>query len=265
MTYSLGIQYLGSTGEVLDIKLSERSILRHAFIPGETYDVTNLATVDELMKNSSFRAVIDAGRFALVDDTTTGGDLGAGAVASAANIADGIITLAKMAASASGAAAGTPSLRAIGSTATTVLAGNDARMTDTRTPSAASVVGSTIGIVEAAGQSPLIVITKTFAAGAGGSADDVTIFSANAPYAFQIVDSFIYVTTGIALSTATLRSATAGGGSAKSDAYVTTTPGVFRLLTLSALPSSIAANGTLVLRRSDNGVAGTIVMLIQKV
>ena len=74
---------------------------------------------------------------------TGGGDLSAnrtlaidtGGVTSAM-ILDGTIALGDMAASAAGAAAGTPSLRAIGSTALTCAAGNDSRLSDSRTPTA---------------------------------------------------------------------------------------------------------------------------------
>ena len=54
-------------------------------------------------------------------------------------IADGAVTLAKMAAGASNAAAGTASLRSLGTSSTTAAAGNDSRLTDERTPKAGSV------------------------------------------------------------------------------------------------------------------------------
>jgi hypothetical protein len=107
------------------------------------------------------------------------------------------------------------------------------------------------------------VIRKAFTAGGGGSADDVTIYSANAPFTFRIVESYAYVSTGVAVATLTLRNATGGGGSALSDAFAATTTGVKYNSALTAT-STISASGTLVLRRSDNGVAGEVIVAIQK-
>lgn len=62
-------------------------------------------------------------------------------------IPDGFVTASKVADAlkpSAGAAAGTEALRAIGSTAATVVAGNDARLTDTRTPSDNSVTAAKV-------------------------------------------------------------------------------------------------------------------------
>lgn len=117
--------------------------------------------------------------------------------------------------------------------------------------------------VDAAGLGPLLVIRKSFSAGVPGSADDVTIYNADAPFAFRIIDSFALVSTLIALSTLTLRTATAGGGSAVSDVWPSAAIGVQRNVLMTA-SSTIALNGTLVLRRSDIGVAGEVMIIIQK-
>lgn len=81
---------------------------------------------------------------------TGGGDLSAnrtlaidtGGVTSTM-ILDGTIALGDMAAGASGAAAGTASLRAIGTTALTCAAGNDSRLSDSRAPSGSAGGGLT--------------------------------------------------------------------------------------------------------------------------
>ncbi len=118
-------------------------------------------------------------------------------------------------------------------------------------------------VVDADGLGVASVIRKSFAAAAAGTADDVTIYSANAPFAFRILDAFVLVETNIGGSTLTLRSATAGGGSALSDALDSATTGVKRNEAITSTPT-VAANGTLVVRRSDRGVAGEVVLLIQR-
>lgn len=118
---------------------------------------------------------------------------------------------------------------------------------------------------DAAGVSAAFAETITFPAGAGGAPDDVAIYSANAPYGFRILDIQLFVSTVVVLSTSQLRNATGGGGSALSDAMVTTALARVRDLGATVLvPPTIAQGGTLVLRRSDSGVAGTLVLLIQK-
>jgi hypothetical protein len=111
--------------------------------------------------------------------------------------------------------------------------------------------------------SSMLVIRQAFTAGAGGSADDVTIFSANAPFGFRIVDTRFYISTGVALATIQLRDATAGAGNALSDAIAAAATGSL-LNTLRSSTSSISTGGTLVLRRSDNGVAGEVVIFLMK-
>lgn len=77
----------------------------------------------------------------------------------AAWIENATITLAKMAAAAKDQAAGTASLRSLGSTSITAAAGNDSRLSDTRTPTDGSV--STAKIVDGA------ITAAKFAAGSG--------------------------------------------------------------------------------------------------
>lgn len=67
-----------------------------------------------------------------ISNPSLGGDL-SGTV-STATIVAGAVDGGKIAASIKDAAAGTPSLRSLGSTATTACAGNDARLSDARTP-----------------------------------------------------------------------------------------------------------------------------------
>lgn len=98
------------------------------------------------------------------------------------------------------------------------------------------------------------IIYVTFAAGAGGSADDVTVFSSSAPFNFRILESWLITTTAVALSTVQARTATGGGGTALSTAMSATVAG--KTSDNSTATATVAASGTMVLRRSDSGIAG---------
>lgn len=272
---SFSIRYLGTGTYSLDLRVSEGQQIRHTFSPGETLDITAIASPSELNRVTSFVELVAAGTFS-ASYTAGSTDLTSDA---AADVVLGSATPAAIGSGAASAGDDTLAARAdhvhaitagsappaIAAAASVGAAITPALSDHTHTIGAGIVTSTMASVAEATGASPLIVLTKTFPAGAGGSADDVTIFNANAPYAFQIVDSFAYVTTNVGGSTLTLRSATAGGGSAKSDAFDSATTGIKRNAALTALPSSTAAAGTLVIRRSDSGVAGSVVLLLQKV
>lgn len=114
-----------------------------------------------------------------------------------------------------------------------------------------------------AGLGAAFAISVLLTAGTPGTADDVTVFAASAPFAFQILDCWGKVGTGISTKTATLRSAAAGGGSALSSALDFGTSSVTSRDNSGAAPS-VSKGGSLYVRRSDRGVAGTVVILIQK-
>lgn len=106
------------------------------------------------------------------------GDLnGTGSVYTAPIITQGAIDAGKISATlkpSGSAAAGTEALRALGTTATTAAAGNDARLSDTRTPTDASVTGGTAG----AGVK-IAAATITAANIANATITDVQIAAAN--------------------------------------------------------------------------------------
>lgn len=129
-------------------------------------------------------------------------------------------------------------------------------------PDGAADLGA-LATVSAGGEAPLFVIRKAFTAAGPGAADDVTIYAAAAPYAFRIVDVTCIVATAISTKTATLRSASAGGGSALSDAFDCGSTGVKRNTSVTA-SSTVAAGGSLYIRRSDNGLAGEVFILAMK-
>jgi hypothetical protein len=100
------------------------------------------------------------------------------------------------------------------------------------------------------------VIRVPFSAAAAGSADDVTIYNAAAPFSFRITDCHVKISTAIGGSTVTLRSASGGAGSALSSALSSAATGTAR--NNDSDSRAVATNGSLFLRRSDRGVAGEI-------
>lgn len=124
------------------------------------------------------------------------------------------------------------------------------------------LVSDQLASPDAAGLSPVLTIRKAFTAGGGGAPDDVVIYSANAP-GLRILGVDLIISTAVALATATLRDATGGGGSAVSAAL--SAAAAVRVPDLvSTATFTIAPNGTLVLRRSDSGIAGEVVIRVAK-
>ena len=101
-------------------------------------------------------------------------------------------------------------------------------------------------------------IRVAFAAGGGGSADDVTIYAAAAPFAFRIIDVTVLVATAVGGSTAQLRDTTGGGGATLSSSLSTAATGTVR--NADTATRTVASAGSVYLRRSDNGVAGEIII-----
>lgn len=128
---------------------------------------------------------------------------------------------------------------------------------------AGAVTSPKLAAPDADGLAPQMTIRKLFAAAGPGVADDVVIYSANAPFGFRVVDVKVLISTPIAAATVTARNGLAGGGSALSDDLAAATVGTRRDLLLTAT-ETVPINGTLVLRRSDNGVAGEVIVTIAK-
>jgi hypothetical protein len=102
----------------------------------------------------------------------------------------------------------------------------------------------------------VVVLRRTIAAGAGLQADDVTL-TEHLPVGIEIVDVILHVATvGAEGSTATVRSATGGAGTALSSALATDAPGVAR--STLATQATAASGAALYLRRGDNALAGFI-------
>jgi hypothetical protein len=100
---------------------------------------------------------------------------------------------------------------------------------------------------------------KAFAAGGGGSADDVTIFAANNfPYKVRITGMRTRVKTGVSGATVVARTAAAGGGTALGTCDAEAAGTTFEK---TGADSVVVTPGTLVglfIRRSDSGVAGEV-------
>ncbi len=121
-------------------------------------------------------------------------------------------------------------------------------------------------VADANGLSDVEVIRRAFVAGTPGAPDDVTIYSAAAQSGFRILDAQVVISTLIAAATVQLRSATGGGGVALSDAFVASVVGrkLDAGVGIGNVTPTVAAGGTLVLRRSDAGVAGEVIVWIRR-
>lgn len=102
------------------------------------------------------------------------------------------------------------------------------------------------------------VIRVPFTAAAAGTADDVTIYSAAAPFAFRIVDVHVHISTAISATTVQLRDTSGGGGAVLSSSLSSAATGVVR--NADTATRTVAAAGSVFLRRSDRGVAGEVVI-----
>jgi len=118
-------------------------------------------------------------------------------------------------------------------------------------------------IAPVAGTTPaaaLITIYKSFAAGGGGSPDDVEIFPAGGlPFKFRILDLVVYVSTAVVGSDVEIRDEAVGAGSLLASA---SSASIGRNSNVEA-GTGIAAPGTtkgLFVRRSDDGAAGEVVI-----
>ena len=110
-----------------------------------------------------------------------------------------------------------------------------------------------------------------FAAGVGGAGDDVPLYIGNFPFAAEITDVEMQVTTNIAGATLQLWTATGGSGgtgNALSDLFATATAGRYRdtgaasgsATLLAGVVPVIAAGTSIYLHRGHNTCAGTVII-----
>lgn len=114
---------------------------------------------------------------------------------------------------------------------------------------------------DASGLAAVFQIRKAFTAGVTGAADDVTVL-ASAPFAFDILDSYVIVDDAKTSETVTLRTATGGGGSALSSAMSVNATG--RVRDASTSIPQVSAAGAIYLRRSDRDCGGVVVLICAK-
>jgi hypothetical protein len=103
------------------------------------------------------------------------------------------------------------------------------------------------------------IVTQAMAAGAAGTADDVTIYNADAPFAFRILDVWALLSAAVVGSTIQLRSATGGGGSARSSVLSSASTGTQR--NNDTATQTVGSGGSLFIRRSDRAVAGRVMVM----
>lgn len=144
-------------------------------------------------------------------------------------------------------------------------AGNILTFNGTNWVSQAGITPTEIGVVASNRAVPFVVHVTAASGGTAGTADDVTIWNANAPFALRILDAQFRVSTAVGGSSAALRTASGGGGSvvlpdpaAATQTFSTAAAGV--LEDLATATATVAANGSLFLRRSDRSVVGELTL-----
>jgi hypothetical protein len=93
--------------------------------------------------------------------------------------------------------------------------------------------------------------------GSPGSPDDVTLWNANAPWAFEVMRITGRITTALA-GTVEGRSASGGGGVALTDTLSTAALGPAAITAGLASIATVALNGSFYIRRTDQGVGGKV-------
>lgn len=109
------------------------------------------------------------------------------------------------------------------------------------------------------GGTPFAFFVDCPASGAAGTADDVTVWNANARFNLRILDVLLYTSTAVAAATCTLRDASGGGGNALSSALAVTSTGVAR--NNDTATRTISTNGSAFLRRTDRSHVGQLVII----
>lgn len=251
------IQYLGSDKvNILFLQLINGRNINLKFVPNQIHDVTSITTPDILNQCAAFITLKEGGTY---DDIYTQGTtdisepvLGAGQVIDTRNL------IAGAGMTGGGTLAADRTFNVIANAdATMVVNANDIQV--------GQVLPANQAVVDANGIGSTMVLRKALtASGATGAADDVTIFSSNAPFKFRVLDAVMYTSTAAAgSSTAALRTASAGGGTLLSGAMATDANGISRPAgTTPTATSTVASAGSLFLRRSDRAQVGEVLITI---
>lgn len=266
-TYTL--VYNGTRDFALDLTFERDRFVRHIFRKGETLDVTDTAGPDELNRHPILYALLQAGTFditvvpgaddivgveatlsddAPVDVAATGGD--DPGVANGASRSDHVHALGALVVDTGNIAANAVTTAKILDANVTAGKLADGIVSTAKTANAASGVGV------------ISVIRATLTGAAPGAADDVAIYTANAPYTFRVLDAVAYISAAVA-GTLEVRDTAGGAGTLLAGAIDTTAEGVARAAgTTPTATAQVAANGTLTVRRSDRSAAGEILITI---
>jgi len=292
---TIKVRFLCTPDFVLDTMIDyPRKYIRHVFRSvGEELDVTDICSADDLKRNATITDLRDATRSggALIDivvtpgdtdvdgagfgngpepsdsdpedvvDIATGPDEGAASTYSRADhvhaLATGAVTAAAIAADA------VITAKILDSNVTAGKLATDA--VTTVKLAAASVTAAKIAVADSDGIGALLCLRKVLtASGATGAADDVTIFSSNAPFKFRVVDAFCVTSTPAAsMATGALRTASADGGTKLTADVAIDAAGVSRPAgTTPTATSTVAASGSLYFRRSDRAQVGELFVYI---
>jgi hypothetical protein len=112
----------------------------------------------------------------------------------------------------------------------------------------------------------LVVLRVPLVAGGGGSPDDVTAYAANAlPFKFRVLDAWAMISTGVGASTLNAYTQAAAAGTLLAGPIDSALAGIVRMTgpNASALAVPGATEG-LFIRRSDDGVAGEVFLLVRR-
>lgn len=145
------------------------------------------------------------------------------------------------------------------------VSGNIIRFDGTHWLSTAGLPATSVAAIASNLAVPFVVYVSCPSGGSSGTADDVTVWNANAPFALRILDATLRVSTAVGGSSAALRTASGGGGSVvmpdpatATQTFSTAATGVVEDLAVAT--ATVAANGSLFLRRSDRSVVGELIL-----
>lgn len=113
---------------------------------------------------------------------------------------------------------------------------------------------------------PVQVLFKAFAAGVGGSPDDVVVYAAGElPYKMRILDVIGFVDTTVVAATVDVQDEAAGAGTTAATLdFATATGRVTNDTFTGTTVYDTGATKGLFLRRSDDGVAGEVLIYVRR-
>lgn len=257
---TIKIKFIGQPDFVLDTMIDyPRKYIRHIFrANGETLDVTDLVSADDLNRSAVITDLRNTSRVGgpLIQIIVTPGadDVDGAGFGNGPEPSDATPTSTV---AGGGAVVGVAATYSRADHVHPIAAGG----VGTIELASASVTPLKLSVVDAGGIGSLFCLRKVLTSGGDtGTADDVSIYTANAPWKFRVVDAFLITSTAAAgSSTAALRTATGGAGTLLTGAMATDANGLSRPTgTTPTATATIAAAGSLALRRGDRAHAGEL-------